>query len=134
MNAENNHRVIIALGTNRNTSAGDVRRACQVFDAALGMMPPLVTDIVRSAAVLTVPVGIVSPLFCNQLIACNTTLTLVELERVMKEIEKRLGRNADGKGDVAIDIDIMKYDDTKMHADDWERGYIKDLLKSIDNN
>lgn len=134
MNAENNHEVIIALGTNRNTSAGDVSRACPVFDAALGMMQPWVTGIVRSAAVLTEPVGIVSPLFCNQLIACKTTLPLVELERVMKEIEKRLGRNADGKGDVAIDIDIMKYDDTKMHADDWERGYIKDLLKSIDNN
>lgn len=133
-NQEEWHKVIIALGTNRNTSAGDISSASSVFDVALRLIQPLVANIVRSDAVFTEPVGVVSPMFCNQVIICNTELQLEVLERELKAVERQMGRSADKNSvDIAIDIDILKYDDTMMHQADWEREYIKILLKSMNN-
>lgn len=127
------HRVVIALGTNRNTAAGDIAAARSVFDVALDMMRPAVDDIIRSEAILTAPVGIVSPMFCNQLIICYTDVSLDELEGKLKAIERRLGRSNERANDVAIDIDILKYDDTTLRPDDWKRDYVATLYRSIDN-
>ena len=34
-------------------------------------------------------------------------------------------------GIVPIDLDLLLYDDERFHLQDWERSYIKDLLKLL---
>ena len=53
-----------------------------------------------------------------------------ELTRLTKETEKALGREH-GTGMVSIDIDILQYDDIRLHLHDWEQDYIKQLYCQI---
>lgn len=73
---------------------------------------------------------ITSPLYVNQLLYARTTLTIDELNTTLKQIEQEMGRTPQAKslGIVPIDLDLMKYDTTRYHLDDWERPYIKNLL------
>ena len=69
--------------------------------------------------------------YLNQLCEGTTTFSANLLEEVLKEIEKRLGRTKNEDGIVAIDLDLMLYDDERHHLRDWERHYIKDLLGEL---
>ena len=35
------------------------------------------------------------------------------------------------KGCIAIDIDILRYDDLRLHPSDWQRPYIPQLLADL---
>ena len=50
-----------------------------------------------------------------------------------KLIEKELGRSKekDSTGIVALDLDLLKYDEVILHANDWNRDYIKILFKEL---
>ena len=71
-----------------------------------------------------------SPLYVNQLLYARTTLTIEELNSTLKQIEQEMGRTPQAKshGIVPIDLDLMEYDTTRFHLNDWERPYIKTLL------
>ena len=51
----------------------------------------------------------------------------------LKKIETDLGRTESSrqKGEIAIDIDLLKWDDTILKASDLERDYIKKLLAAL---
>lgn len=69
--------------------------------------------------------------YLNQLCKGTTALGEGLLCEVLKEIEKRLGRTRNEDGIVAIDLDLLQYDERKHHLRDWERNYIKDLLNEL---
>ena len=50
---------------------------------------------------------------------------------VLKETEKRLGRTHNEDGIVAIDLDLLQYDEEQHHLRDWSRNYVKDLMKEL---
>lgn len=68
--------------------------------------------------------------FLNMLVTGETEATPSDLERGLKQIEASLGRNEHDKrrGKVAIDIDLLAYDDLHFHEDDWKRTYVGELL------
>ena len=74
-----------------------------------------------------------SELYLNQLVSATTDLTVEELEKRLKQIEADFGRTAGKrlKGIVPIDLDILQYDNLKLHERDWERPYVSDLLKEL---
>ena len=53
------------------------------------------------------------------------------LGEVLKETERRLGRTHNEDGIVAIDLDLLQYDDQKYHLRDWNRDYVKNLLNEL---
>lgn len=69
-------------------------------------------------------------LYVNQLAYAKTTLSAGQLNEVLKDIEKQLGRTPEQKrlGIVCIDLDLMEHDGTRYHLTDWERPYIKQLI------
>lgn len=68
--------------------------------------------------------------YLNQLVYAQTELSCSELERALKATECAMGRSdADRRqGIVRIDLDLLRYDETLHHLQDWSRAYIKDLL------
>lgn len=121
-------RVIIALGTNK----------CHKENMTLAtrMLGNIISDIKYSSEMWTAPIGMklsTTNKFLNMIISGLCTLTHDDLHKALKHIEKECGRtNAEKKeGIIRMDIDILKYGDTKEHISDWQRNYIKTLIKDI---
>lgn len=121
----NKHQVIIALGSNTDQEY-HLRQAVEILQTVMSHLH-------MSRALWTEPIGLVSDRFLNQLVSGQTQLDLRQLTETAKHTERLLGRTADRKtcGLVDIDIDILEYDGRRMHAEDWMRGYIQDLLPDI---
>lgn len=119
------HQVIIALGTNTGHKS-NMQRA---LDALKGIM----TNIKYSRDLWTEPVGMESDKFLNKLISGFCTLCMKDLQARIKRIEYECGRSEEEQkaGIIRIDIDILEYDGHIEHAEDWNREYIKQLIKNM---
>ena len=113
--------MIIALGS--NISSDFLPRARELMGEWLSVTA-------ASDIIATEPIGMSSPDFHNQLLECTTSLALDDLTLRTKATEQSLGRQH-GRGIVTIGIDIMQYDDTLLHPDDWNREYIRKLYFQI---
>ena len=115
------HNVIIALGSN-------------VSKDNLALCRPLLDEYIKvdmeSSVITTEAIGMQSAPYANQLLSGTTCKTLDELTRLTKDTESALGRKR-GTGIVSIDIDILQYDDVRLHLHDWEREYVKQLYCQI---
>ncbi len=70
------------------------------------------------------------PLYLNQLCFGTTFLSVDELQKELKNIERKMGRSPESKlqGLVPIDLDLLLYDNDRYHLSDWERPYVTALL------
>lgn len=118
-------KVIMAIGSNHNQEE-NMETAKTLLRGIFGQ------NIVFTDTVWTEPVGIQSDMFKNCLAFAYTAHTVSQVERALKYIEKSCGdrRNARRKNVVCMDIDLLQYDNQVFHEDDWERGYIRELMKS----
>ena len=71
--------------------------------------------------------------FFNAVMAGNTNLAMSEVEEQLKRIEQLAGNTQDERnmGVVEADIDLLMYDEVKLHEKDWQRSYIKELVERI---
>ena len=71
--------------------------------------------------------------FFNAVMAGKTNLAMSEVEEQLKLIEQLAGNTQDKRnmGVVEADIDLLMYDDVKLHEKDWQRSYIKELVERI---
>lgn len=71
--------------------------------------------------------------FFNAVMAGNTNMAMSEVEEQLKLIEQLAGNTLDKRnmGVVEADIDLLMYDDVKLHEKDWQRSYIKELVERI---
>ena len=69
--------------------------------------------------------------YLNQLCSGTTAFGPNLLSEVLKETEKRQGRTHNEDGIVTLDLDLLQYDDQRFHLRDWERPYVKDLIKEL---
>lgn len=69
-------------------------------------------------------------LYLNQLAYAHVSISVVELQHQLKNIEGQMGRTEEARkeGIVYIDLDLMQYDLMRYHLRDWERPYIQRLL------
>lgn len=118
------HEVIISLASNEQQE--------QHMRAARTQLGMLLKDLQFTTAHWTEPINShrKEP-YLNQLCRGTTTFSANLLEEVLKETEKRLGRTHNEDGIVAIDLDLLQYDDDRYHLRDWERSYVKDLIKEF---
>ena len=96
----------------------------------LGMV---LADITCSREIWTEPIGIDSDTFLNCLLAGKTQLALCELYEFTKHIEQACGRTREDIdiGIVSMDIDILMYDNLRLHGEDWNRNYIRELIREL---
>ena len=118
------HNIIISLASNENQEAN--------LEAARTQLIQLLTEVHFTPAIWTEPIHTLrKEPYLNQLCKGTTALGEGLLCEVLKEIEKRLGRKRNEDGVVAIDLDLLQYDDQRHHLRDWDRNYVKDLINEL---
>ncbi|MBR7030774.1 MAG: 2-amino-4-hydroxy-6-hydroxymethyldihydropteridine diphosphokinase [Prevotella sp.] len=118
------HTVIISLASNENQEAN--------MEAARTQLTQLLTTVQFTSAIFTEPINSIrKEPYLNQLCQGTTALGEGLLGEVLKEIEKRLGRTKNEDGIVAIDLDLLQYDNRRHHLRDWDRNYVKDLIQGL---
>lgn len=121
------HHVIIALGTNVNEWK---------INEAQKIIKSISDDFSFSQTIQTEPIGkcFQNTMFYNAL-AVGTVgeIQPSELVCILKKMEHACGDNVQlrKKGTVVIDLDLLKYDSLIFHEADWNRPYIKKLVKDF---
>ena len=119
------HRLIIAIGSNTDHEENMIK--------AKKLLSSLLT-ISYTSEMWTTPEGINSDKFLNCLGLAETKHGIKQLERAFKQIERRCGdaKSKRNRGTIVMDIDILQYDQEKLHKQDWSRDYIQKLMKEIE--
>lgn len=118
------HQIIISLASNKDQEAH--------MTAAREQLVQLLTEAHFTSAIWTEPINSIrKEPYLNQLCQGTTALGEGLLCEVLKETEKRLGRTHNEDGIVTIDLDLLQYDGQRHHLRDWDRNYVKDLLKEL---
>nr|MBP7472425.1 2-amino-4-hydroxy-6-hydroxymethyldihydropteridine diphosphokinase [Prevotella sp.] len=119
-------KLILALGSNtdqENNFSRVIPLLRDLFGARLFFTDSIWTD----------PIGIDSDKYLNCLAVTSVTHGRLQIERALKNIEKKMGttKGTKGNGIINMDIDILQYGDEKCHLDDWNRPYIIKLMKEL---
>ena len=109
--------VLIALGSNYHQSA-HILWASQ-------RLSTLLADVTLSPVIWTQDIHGHGLWYMNRLLHGNTTLSVDQLNSLLKEIEQETLRS---KEHVTIDLDLMQYNDERYHLNEWDRPYIQRLL------
>jgi 2-amino-4-hydroxy-6-hydroxymethyldihydropteridine diphosphokinase len=121
--------VYLGLGSNLGDRLANLRAAHCALDSTAN-----VAVVAASHVYETAPVGPVQQgAFFNQVLEVRTELQPRELLRELKDLERRLGREASPRwGPRVIDLDILLYDSVDVesesltipHADMWRRLFV----------
>ncbi len=116
------HRFILALGCNVDHEK-NVSRTIKLLRQEFSI------DF-ESRHLWTEPIGIDSDKFLNCIVAGSTTRNKNGLSLLLKDIERQCGRNAQDKANniIRMDIDMLSYDNLRIHENDWQRDYIQTLI------
>ena len=118
-------QVIVALGTNyaaeKNMAKG------------LELLAQLLMDMRHTTILENPPINLNTGHFLNCLAIGTTDKSARRLNIALKYIERHCGDRKDlrNKGYIAMDIDLLEYDGLRYHEDDWNRGYIQQLMKEL---
>lgn len=120
------HDILIAIGTN---VIADRIRFVEVH------LEQCFENVRFTQIIPTEPIGerFKGKQFFNAVMAGKTNLDKSEVEELLKRIEQLAGNTLDKRnmGVVEADIDLLMYDDVKLHEKDWQRSYIKELVERI---
>lgn len=120
------HDILIAIGTN---VIADRIRFVEVH------LEQCFENVRFTQIIPTEPIGerFKGKQFFNAVMAGNTNMAMSEVEEQLKLIEQLAGNtlNKRNMGVVEADIDLLMYDDVKLHEKDWQRSYIKELVERI---
>ena len=120
------HNILIALGT--NVIADRIRFVETCLEQSF-------EEVRFTQTIPTEPIGerFKGKQFYNAVMAGKTNLAMSEVEEQLKRIEQLAGNTLDKRnmGVVEADIDLLMYDDVKLHEKDWQRSYIKELVERI---
>lgn len=118
-------RFILALGSNAGQE--------EAMALALRLLSRHLDVEKRTKAVWTEAVAGATGRFLNCLVSGRTAMGLAELNAFAKAVERQCGRTPceAAAGLIRMDIDIMEYGGARLHAADWERTYIKQLMREL---
>lgn len=122
------HKILLAIGSNENAQQ-NVAKMTSILKAFWSRTAQ--TEPYESTAVDYEGEASTAPLYTNILVEAETSMTLQEVSKLCKVAERLCGDTRDlrKKGIVKADLDILAYDKEKHHTKDWDRPYIKVLLK-----
>ena len=119
------HELIISIGTNVDHDLN--------MTLAKRALLTLLPDMTFTTEKWTTPVDAESDKFLNCLALATTRHGAKQIVRAFKQIERKCGdtKGKRSKGTITVDIDILKNDDEIFHKEDWQRGYIRALMREI---
>lgn len=122
------HRIILSIGTNVNCEH-NIRLAKE-------RLAEIINEIQFTEILLTEPIGEIrnEDKFVNFLAYGFTGIRREHFVSRLKQIETECGNTKHLRdiGKIAMDIDLLKYDEQYFHKSDWKRDYIIELMKHIE--
>ncbi len=116
--------VIISLASNENQQVN--------LEQARLLLRDIIDNLIFTPEKWTEPINSnCKNIYLNQLCKGSTEMSLEQINQSLKEAELRLGRTRNEEGLVSIDLDLLQYDSQNYHLRDWERDYIKNLIKEL---
>lgn len=127
-------RIIIALGFN-SPCADNITKAKKLVERTF-------KEVHFSRTMLTDPIGQLfretkngeqPRKFANCIATALTTLSADEVKEVLKDIETQCGDSRENRanGLVLLDADLLLHGKERHHESDWERPYIRELMKEF---
>lgn len=120
-------KVIIVLGSNCDP--------VQNIAYAMWNLSSVFPEMAFSRMLWTDPIGMEegASKFVNAVGIASTDREERYLVQVLKGIERRCGRSEEdkAKGIIRLDLDLLLYGDTRRKEEDWERDYVKQLLREM---
>lgn len=120
------HNILIALGT--NVIADRIRFVETCLEQSF-------EEVRFTQTIPTEPIGerFKGKQFYNAVMAGKTFMARNEVVEQLKRIEQLAGNTQDKRniGVVEADINLLMYDDEKLHEKDWQRPYIKELVEEL---
>lgn len=119
------HFFMLALGSNTD--------ATKNIEKAKAMINKEWPEMMWSQSLTTKPIGIISDNFINALACGFTTDSYEKVINVTKNIEIKLHYNKEERqqGIIKIDVDVLQYSNKKCKKNDWNREYMKALIKDL---
>ncbi|RKY38954.1 MAG: 2-amino-4-hydroxy-6-hydroxymethyldihydropteridine diphosphokinase [Candidatus Omnitrophota bacterium] len=130
----------IGLGSNLGEREGNIKQALYLLKESRKIEIEKISSIIETEPVLP-PHAPAQGRFLNAVVRIKTDLSPEELLSLLKEIERRMGRQpAPRFSPRIIDLDILLYGDRKIrkktleipHPQIEERSFIKRLLKEVE--
>lgn len=122
------HKVILSIGTNYNRE--------QNIKLVKEKLEKLISGVKFTEELLTEPLGDIKneEKFVNFIISGFTNNDVEHIVSKLKQLETECGntKHLRNEGKIAMDIDLLKYDEQCFHESDWTRCYIMELMKQID--
>lgn len=122
------HKIVLSVGTNFNYE--------QNAKLVKEILTEEINEIQFSEELLTAPIGDIKSngKFLNFLVCGFTEKRVEQLVSILKQIEAQCGNTKllRNEGKIAMDIDLLKYDNQRFHESDWTRDYIVKLMKHFD--
>lgn len=107
------------------------------MERATTLLQEHVESIRCSEAVYTKPIGCCpgGSLYLNRVAIARSPLGVAELNALFKRIEQAVGRRPEDKanGRIAIDIDLIQWNDEVLKPDDLRREYVANALSVLTN-
>lgn len=117
-------KVIISLASNYDQT--------RQMETARAHLVNLLQDVKFTSEHWTTPIGTTrKEPYINQLCTATTQEEPLQLIETLKALECTMGRTHNADGIVAIDLDLLQYGEVRYHLKDWDREYIKDLIKEL---
>ncbi|WP_294914250.1 2-amino-4-hydroxy-6-hydroxymethyldihydropteridine diphosphokinase [Prevotella sp.] len=127
MEKTNEHIITACVGTNVNHQS-NITKAREILDSTFA-------DCRFSRVMQTLPIGMenTNVRFANMLVVFKSTFDTEEVVSTLKHIEALCGdtRIARRRGEIVMDIDMLKYDEERFHLSDWQRHYVKALMEEM---
>ncbi len=120
------NKIILSLGANSNSEIN--------IAAADDLLRSNFVSIYFSEPVYTEPIGdIKTGLFLNQVAIAYTSNYPDEINKILKQVERTLGRTPESKvqGSIPIDIDLLQWNEQVLKPDDLQRDYVRSLLRTL---
>ncbi len=118
-------RIIIGMGSNHQAPEA-IRQAKALIERQFGQVS-------YSHEAYTKPIGIPSADFLNCLFAIHSDESVEAVNEKLKAIERACGNTPElrKKNIVVMDLDILLYEDQQLHAKDWQRPYVTEMIKEL---
>ena len=124
---QSSHKIILSIGSNNNAETN--------IAVAKMKLQSLFKDVVFTEELWTDPIDMpdgTAP-FLNCLAKGYTKHGLSQIKMGLKRLERECG-NSKGKRSgniIVLDVDVLQYGEEKLKESDWERYYIKKLIRQL---
>lgn len=118
-------KVLIAIGSNTEARTNIAK--------ALSLLSEIIKDLRTTRLYDNMSVEGPSCMFTNALVSGTTSSDANQISKHLKDIELICGRQKEdkAKGIIRIDLDLLLFDSTRFHENDWEKDYIKLLYSEL---